>query len=154
MAPAATAKRWWRLAIAGEPRFVLDRRETERSGPTYTLDTVRELQAEQPGADWFFIIGQDQYAGLHTWRDWQELAAAVTLAVANRAGPPPTADRRGAASAAPGGAAAHAGHLRHRHPPARGCRRLRGISHLVPAEVARYIDQHGLYRAMHTPTRS
>jgi hypothetical protein len=55
-----------RLAIGAEPRFVIDRCEIERAGPSYTLDTVRELQAAQPAAEFFLIIGADQYAGLHT----------------------------------------------------------------------------------------
>jgi nicotinate-nucleotide adenylyltransferase len=73
-----------RLAIAGEPRFVLDRIELKRRGVSYTLDTVRELAAAEPGTEWVLILGQDQYATLHTWRDWRELVARVTLAIANR----------------------------------------------------------------------
>ena len=63
-----------RLAIAGEPRFVVDRIELRRRGVSYTLDTVRELAAAEPGTEWVLILGQDQYASLHTWRDWRELA--------------------------------------------------------------------------------
>jgi nicotinate-nucleotide adenylyltransferase len=84
-----------RLAIADEPRFVLDTLEIDRAGPSYTLDTVRALQDTgflteigQPDG-WFLIIGQDQYANFHTWHGWQELTRRVTLAVANRAGKPP-----------------------------------------------------------------
>ena len=73
-----------RLAIAGEPRFVVDRTELRRRGVSYTLDTVRELAAAEPGTEWVLIIGQDQYATLHTWRDWRELVTRVTLAIANR----------------------------------------------------------------------
>ena len=73
-----------RLAIDGEPRFVLDRVELRRRGISYTLDTVRELSAAEPGNEWFLIIGQDQYATLHTWRDWRDLLGLVTLVVANR----------------------------------------------------------------------
>ena len=62
-----------RLAIAGEPRFVVDRIELRRRGVSYTLDTVRELAAAEPGTEWVLILGQDQYASLHTWRDWREL---------------------------------------------------------------------------------
>jgi nicotinate-nucleotide adenylyltransferase len=75
-----------RAAIEGEPRFILDRIELERQGPSYTLDTVRALRAQQPDAQRFLIIGADQYAGLHTWQGWQELLGLVTLAVANRPG--------------------------------------------------------------------
>lgn len=79
-----------RLAIAVEPRFVLDRIELEGEGPSYTLDTVRALQ---PLGEIFLVIGADQYAGLHTWHGWQELLGLVTLAVANRPGPMPPPDR-------------------------------------------------------------
>jgi nicotinate-nucleotide adenylyltransferase len=77
------------LAIAGEPRFVLDGRELHRAGPSYTIDSVRELAAERPGATLFLVIGQDQYARLHTWHAWRELLGLVTLAVAARDGQPP-----------------------------------------------------------------
>jgi len=73
-----------RLAVAGEPRFVVDRSELRRRGVSYTLDTVRELAAAEPDSAWVLILGQDQYEGLHTWRDWRELVARVTLAIANR----------------------------------------------------------------------
>ena len=78
-----------RLLIEGEPRFRLDERELRRSGPTYTVDTVSECRAEQPQAEFFLILGQDQYGRLDTWRDWPALLEAVTLAVAGRAGVPP-----------------------------------------------------------------
>ena len=132
------------LAIADEARFALDRRELLRQGPSYTLDTVRELQTEMPGAQLVLLIGQDQYAGLHTWAGWQELLQRVTLAVANRPGPLPAVD-------------AEVLRQPHRVLPlpmldiaatdirARVARGER-IDHLVPPEVARYIDQHGLYR--------
>src|SRR5205814_1654681 len=78
-------------AIAGEPRFTLENCELWRSGPSYTIDTVRELQAAEP-ADWFLVIGQDQYANFHTWHEWRELLARVTLAVASRDGAAPQPD--------------------------------------------------------------
>ena len=84
LSPAADREAMVRLAIGGEPRFVLDRVELRRRGVTYTLDTVRELAAAEPGTEWVLILGQDQYATLHTWRDWRELLSRVTLAIANR----------------------------------------------------------------------
>jgi nicotinate-nucleotide adenylyltransferase len=51
---------------------------------------VRELVAAEPGSEWFLLLGQDQYATLHTWRDWRELVALVTLAIANRPDVEPT----------------------------------------------------------------
>ena len=133
-----------RLAIAGEPRFVLDRREIERAGPSYMFDTVAALQAEQPGAQCFLVIGADQYAGLPSWHRWRELLARVTLAVANRPGQAPPA-------AAGQGDPAHCvvplpmldiSSTAIRAKVARG----EPIDALVPPAVARYIDQHSLYR--------
>jgi nicotinate-nucleotide adenylyltransferase len=88
LAPPTDREAMVRLAIAGEPRFVLERCELRRRGISYTLDTVRELRAAEPGVDWYLMLGQDQYAGLHTWRDWRELVGMVTLAIAPRAGAP------------------------------------------------------------------
>ncbi len=135
-----------RLAIAGEPRYVLDRIETERDSASFTLDTVRTLQGARPGQQWFLIIGADQYAGLHTWRHWQELFALVTLAVAARPGEAPPVHAEVAAMA----------HqvvplpmmdISSTHIRARVAAGL-AIDHLVPAAVASYIDQHLLYRAI------
>lgn len=134
-----------RLAIAGEPRFVLDRIEIERPGPSYTLDTVRELQAREPGNEWFLIIGQDQHAGLHGWVGWQELLGRTVLAVANRPGVARAADvevqRFPHRSVALPMLDIASTEIRRR--VASGA----DISELVPPEVAGYIDRHALYRA-------
>lgn len=74
------------LMVAGEPRFAVDDSELERDGASYTIDTVRARLAADPTERLFLVIGQDQYERLHTWRDWRELLARVTLAVAARAG--------------------------------------------------------------------
>jgi nicotinate-nucleotide adenylyltransferase len=134
-----------RLAIAGEPRFVLDRTEIRRPGPSYTLDTVRELAAAQPGTEWFLIIGHDQYAGLHTWNGWQELLARVTLAVANRPGQVREVheDVRRASHRVVPLPMLDISATQVRQRVAAG----QDIAALVPPEVARYIDSHRLYRA-------
>ncbi|HET7796067.1 MAG TPA: nicotinate-nucleotide adenylyltransferase [Rhizobacter sp.] len=133
-----------RLAIQGEPRFVLDRCELQRRGPSFTLDTVRELQVREPGNEWFLILGQDQYAGLHTWRDWRELLSRVTLAVANRPGT--TAQPHAEVARAPHRVVAlpmmDVSSTEIRQRVAAG----QGIDNLVPAAVASYIAQHHLYR--------
>jgi nicotinate-nucleotide adenylyltransferase len=133
-----------RLAIAGEPRFVLEDCELRRPGPSYTLDTVRELQAATPGAQWFLVIGQDQYAGLHTWFGFEQLMPLVTLAVARRPGAQAEVDAR--VRAAPQVVLALP-------PMAVSATELRSrlaadqdISALVPSPVALYIRQQGLYR--------
>ncbi len=132
------------LAIDGEPRFTLERCELQRSGASYTLDTVRELQAAQPGAEWFLIIGQDQYAGLHTWLGWENLLSRVTLAVAGRPGAPAeaSADVMRVPHRAVGLPMMDISSTDIRERIARG----RSFDDLVPPPVARYIDQHHLYR--------
>ncbi|MEO8279864.1 MAG: nicotinate-nicotinamide nucleotide adenylyltransferase, partial [Ideonella sp.] len=45
----------------GDPRFTLETCELERPGPSYTIDTVLDLQQREPGQLWFLLIGQDQY---------------------------------------------------------------------------------------------
>ena len=141
---AAKREAMLRLALDGEPRFVLERCELQRAGPSYTLDTVRELQARQPGAAWFLVIGQDQFAGLHTWVGFEQLLSLVTLAVAHR--PDATLDADGRVRAARRVAlalppmAVSATDIRRR--VAAGM----DISTLVPPAVALYIHQHGLYR--------
>jgi nicotinate-nucleotide adenylyltransferase len=133
-----------RLAIAGEPHFVLEGCELRRAGPSYTLDTVRELQAATPGAQWFLVIGQDQYAGLHTWFGFEQLLPLVTLAVAQRPGAPAEADARVRAAAqvplALPPTAVSATELRARLAAGQD------IGALVPPPVALYIRQQGLYR--------
>ncbi|MFO1270613.1 MAG: nicotinate-nucleotide adenylyltransferase [Rubrivivax sp.] len=134
-----------RLAIEGEPRMVLERVELERAGPSYMLDTVRELRAREPGAEWFLVIGQDQYAGLHTWHGWRDLLALVVLAVAGRPGAP----------AAPDAEVQRCPHRELPLPPldlsATDVRRRAAagedIASLVPPPVARYIESHRLYRS-------
>ena len=142
--PAVHREAMVRLAIQGEPRFALDRIELEREGPSYTLDTVRQLAAAHPATEWLLIIGQDQYAALHTWRDWQTLLSLVTLAVANRPGPPraAAAEVQAFAHRAVPLAMLDISSTDIRHRVAHG----KDISQLVPPQVARYIETHGLYR--------
>ena len=131
--------------LADEPGQVIDDRELRRSGPTYTIDTVRELQAERPEAQWFFILGQDQYGRFDTWRDWPELLSRLTLAVAARDGQTP----------APPPALAAVPHRLEVLPLPRldiaasdiRARAAAGqpITSAVGEPVARYIDQHRLY---------
>ena len=73
-----------RLAFEGLSGLVLDDREIRRAGPSYTLDTLRELHTEQPGAELFLVMGKDQADALPTWRDWQEIVRLAIICVADR----------------------------------------------------------------------
>lgn len=72
------------LAFAEMPQTQVDARETRRSGPTFTIDTLRELQAEVVGAQLFLIIGSDQAQALTSWHAWQEIVQSATICVADR----------------------------------------------------------------------
>lgn len=133
------------LAIEGEPRFTLSRIEVDRQGPSFTLDTVRELAAAEPDAEWVLLIGGDQYAGLHTWHDWPELLARVSLAVANRPGvrlaPDPAVQQHPHRVVPLPMLDVSSTDIRHR------VKTGADISQLVPSQVARYIETHRLYRS-------
>lgn len=76
-----------RLAIADNPRFVLDDRETRRAGPSYTVDTLSEIRGEV-GANipLALIMGADAFAKFDTWRRWQDIFSLAHIAVAHRPG--------------------------------------------------------------------
>lgn len=61
------------IATASNPRFTVSRVDIDRDGPTYTIDTLRDLAAQQPGADLFFITGADALTEIFTWRDAADL---------------------------------------------------------------------------------
>lgn len=75
-----------RAAVAGDGRFVADGLELQRPGPSYTVDTLRELRAREPEAELFFLTGADNLRELPRWREPGEIARLATLAVLERAG--------------------------------------------------------------------
>lgn len=89
-APVAAARHRLAMvehAIAGVPGFRIDSRELDRSGPSYTVDTLRALRAEI-GAErpLLLIMGLDAFAGLDTWHRWREIPALAHVVVARRPG--------------------------------------------------------------------
>ena len=60
-------------------KAVVDLREVERGGVSYAIDTVRQIAAENPGAELFFVIGEDSVEGLPRWKDIDELKKLVTF---------------------------------------------------------------------------
>lgn len=158
------------LAIAGEPSLCVDRRELEREGPSFTVQTLRELRASEPHAPVALLLGSDSFLGLPAWREWQALFGLAHFVIADRPGQPCRPDALPPALAAEADgrwtadpaalAAAPAGRLLALGQPlhdvsATGLReRIAGDRpwrHLVPAPVAAYIASRGLYRdAAHT----
>lgn len=57
------------IATAANPRFSVSRVDIDRAGPTYTRDTLLDLRAREPDADWFFITGADALSAIMGWKD-------------------------------------------------------------------------------------
>jgi nicotinate-nucleotide adenylyltransferase len=74
------------LAVAKDDRFTVSRLELDRGGPSYTVDTLREIHAASPGDDLTFIVGGDMAHSLPTWREPEAVLQLATLAVAEREG--------------------------------------------------------------------
>jgi len=68
-----------RAVFAAVPKAEVDERELKRGGVSYAIDTVREIAAENPGAQLFFIIGEDSVEGLPRWKDIDELKKLCTF---------------------------------------------------------------------------
>ncbi len=61
------------IATASNPRFWVSRVDIDRDGPTYTIDTLRDLRRELPDAELYFITGADALGDIFTWRDARDL---------------------------------------------------------------------------------
>ena len=154
LTPAQDRLEMTRLAFGGlKGTVVIDSREVLRDGPTYTLDTLRELHREQPGAQLVLIMGADQASALPTWSGWQAILGIAIVSVAYRAistGDTARFDPN-MLPGLPAGARFEALELPAMDTSATEIRRRAAhggdISSLVPPTVARYIDQHHLYRS-------
>lgn len=145
-----------RLAFAEVPQAVVDDRELNRPGASYTIDTLEALATEHPSADWFVLMGLDQWLNFQHWHRWEDVARMATITVADRS-EFKSAENQKELKFAP-----------HRIPPGCTAQRLdwqqvalsstrvradwaHGLSvaesaqAMVPASVARYISLHQLY---------
>ncbi len=61
------------IATASNPRFTVSRVDIDRPGPTFTIDTLRDLKRMRPEADLYFITGADAMAQILSWKDSEEL---------------------------------------------------------------------------------
>jgi nicotinate-nucleotide adenylyltransferase len=75
-------------AIADHPAFAVSAIEGERSGKSYSIDTLRELRAKRPTAEFFFIIGSDSFLELGSWYDYAAIFACCHIVVVERPGAP------------------------------------------------------------------
>ena len=135
------------IATASNPRFTVSRVDIDRGGPTYTIDTLRDLTEQIPDADLYFITGADALADIFTWRDAEEIFGLARFVGCTRPGyemNPSTIE------AIPGdrvtileipALAISSSDCRDR--------RLKGepVWYLVPDGVVQYIAKHDLYTA-------
>jgi nicotinate-nucleotide adenylyltransferase len=75
-----------RAALHGQSRLTLDTRELDRDGPSFTIDTLHELRAEQGERPLVLLLGADAFAGLASWHRWRELFEAAHIGVLSRPG--------------------------------------------------------------------
>lgn len=74
------------LAVQNQPDLVIDRRELEREGYSYMIDTLKSLQIENPDRSLLLIIGTDAFEGLASWHQWQQLFDVAHIVVITRPG--------------------------------------------------------------------
>lgn len=137
------------LALASNPRFAISTVDLERTGPSFTADSLEILRQRYPGATLYFLMGQDSLRDLPTWHEPNRIARQAYLGVALR--PEVRLDVEAIVR--------QVGEARDRidlvNVPLIGIssqeirRRVREglpIRYQVPPEVERYIVEHGLYR--------
>ncbi|CAN5209360.1 nicotinate-nucleotide adenylyltransferase [soil metagenome] len=135
------------IATAANPRFTVSRVDIDRSGPTYTIDTLRDLRDQFPDADLFFITGADALGEIFTWRDTAQLFELAQFVGCTRPGY--LMDETTISSIPPErvtmveipALAISSTDCRDRH------RAGQPIWYLVPDGVVQYIAKYGLYQA-------
>jgi len=142
-----------RLAFGSIPHVQVDEREVQRPGPSFTIDTLLALQAENPGAQIYLFIGADQFAAFPQWHRWQEVLDIAIICIAGRAQSMPAQPQFEAYE----GRSSRFTLLdlplmpvsatQIRQLTASGAATAGEITRLVPEAVARYISLHQLYRS-------
>jgi len=150
ISPAEHRVQMVRLAIADEPSFKLSTIEIERTGPSYTVDTIAQFKSQIGAGDkLFFILGWDNLMQLPQWREPSRLVQMCSLVAVPRVGYP-SPDLNTLEGAIPGLSQSvillntpqieiSSSEIRSR--VARGL----SIHHLVPEPVEKYIREHNLY---------
>ena len=139
--PAETRLEMLRAATEGDERLVPDALELERPGPSYTVDTLRELRRRDPEGELFFLTGADNLRELPSWREPDEILRLATLAVLSREGEG-AAGLPGVPSVAVPVTRVDVSATEVRRRVAAG----EPIRYLVPEPVRAIIEREGLYR--------
>ena len=136
------------IATASNPRFWVSRVDIDRSGPTFTVDTIRDISAVRPGAALFFITGADALAQILSWKNHQEVLGLAAFIGVTRPGYDLTADHLPVDAVQLVDVPALA-------ISSSACRERvaggRPVWYLVPDGVVQYIAKHRLYAADTVP---
>ena len=138
VSPGAVRLEMLRAAVAGDERFEVSDMELRREGPSYTVDTLRELARLHPDATLFLAIGADQLAEFDTWRAPDEIRRLATLAAFARSGQPVPEEPPARRVEVP---AIHLSSTEVRRRVAAG----EPIRYMVPRDVESVIRREGLY---------
>ena len=132
------------IATAANPRFTVSRVDIERNKPTYTVDTLRDIQAARPHADLFFITGADAVAQIMEWKDVADVWSLAHFIAVSRPGHRLSVSglpKQGVSSLEVPALAISSTDCRSR--VSRGF----PVWYLVPDGVVQYISKHHLYRS-------
>jgi nicotinate-nucleotide adenylyltransferase len=132
------------IATASNPGFTVSRVDIDRPGPTYTIDTLRDLRKERPDADLFFITGADAVAQILEWKDNEELWNLAHFVAVSRPGHALSIrglPEQGVSSLEVPALAISSTDCRQR------VDRGFPVWYLVPDGVVQYISKHHLYRS-------
>jgi nicotinate-nucleotide adenylyltransferase len=138
-----------RCAVDGDERFEVSALEIERTGTSYTVDTLEELNSRAPDSELFLIVGGDVAAGLPLWQEPERVLELATLAVAKRRGTARERVQQALIGLAGGDRAEYFRMPRIGISSTMIRRRVRAgepIRYLTPTPVADYIQRHNLYR--------
>ncbi|MFC6509896.1 nicotinate-nucleotide adenylyltransferase [Promicromonospora citrea] len=134
------------IATASNPRFTVSRVDIDREGLTYTVDTLRDLRAQRPDADLFFISGADAIQQILRWKDADQLWDMAHFVAVTRPGHLLSVDglpRDGVTTLEVPALAISSSDCRRR------AEEGLPVWYLVPDGVVQYIAKHGLYRGLH-----
>jgi nicotinate-nucleotide adenylyltransferase len=140
-----------RLAFGSIPHVRVDEREVQRPGPTFTIDTLLALRAENPDAQIYLFIGADQFAAFRQWHRWQDILDVAIICIAGRAQSMPAEpqfeayENRGNRFTLLDLPLMPVSATQIRQLAASGVATAGEITRLVPEAVARYISLHQLY---------
>ena len=72
------------MAFKDIPKTIVDNRESLRDGPSYAIETVKEIMSEEEGARVVMIVGSDSFVDIHSWHKWKELINMVDFVILKR----------------------------------------------------------------------